>query len=301
MSVRRAACAIAVALLLAASGARATVELSVLSYNVHGLSWVFTDDDPAGKSPEIGRLAARYDVVLLQEDFEYDDLIADRLGVRTIVQGNGMRPDARLVLAKILFFPFFLLLPDFSPPYGSGLTTATTLPVAPRGIVKHPYRECDGWFGGRSDCWASKGFLRVRVTVGDDMEVDFYNTHLDSGGDEAARATRVTQLAELAEAVERDSRDVPVVVAGDLNLEPNRPGDGPLLRAFRDRLGLVDTGAGPERPTWRRYEHIFVRGGGGADVEIRAAGEDLAFVRDGQPLSDHAAIYAWLALRRGRR
>jgi endonuclease/exonuclease/phosphatase (EEP) superfamily protein YafD len=238
----------------------------------------------------------------LQEDFEYGDEIAAPLGVRTIVHGNGMRPDPRLVLAKILFFPFFLLFPDFSPPYGSGLTTATTLPVAPRGVVKHPYRECDGWLGGRSDCWASKGFLRVRIALADGIEVDLYNTHLDSGGDEAARATRVTQLAELAEAVERDSRDVPVVVAGDLNLEPARPGDGALLTAFRDRLGLVDTGAGPERATWRRYEHIFVRGGGGIAVATRAAGEDLAFVTgEGRPLSDHAAIYAWLALERERR
>jgi hypothetical protein len=299
--LRSAAVLITAALLFPGSAALAAVELSVLSYNVHGLSWVFTRDDPGRNSPLIGRLAARYDVVLLQEDFEYGDEIAEPLGVRTIVQGNGMRPDPRLILAKILFFPFSLFLPGFSPPYGSGLTTATTLPVAPRGVVKHAYRECDGWFGGRSDCWASKGFLRVRIEVGDGIEIDLYNTHLDSGGDEAARTTRVTQLAELAEAIERDSGEVPLVVAGDLNLEPSRPGDGALLAAFRGRLGLVDTGAGPERPTWRRYEHIFVRGGGGVTVTTRASGEDLAFVSEDRPLSDHAAIYAWLALERARR
>ena len=55
----------------ASGDARAPFELSVLSYNTHGLRGIFVDDDPAARFPAIGRLINGYDVVLLQEDFAY--------------------------------------------------------------------------------------------------------------------------------------------------------------------------------------------------------------------------------------
>ena len=46
------------------------VSFSLLSYNVHGLFRLAAEQSPAARSRTIGWLASRYDVVLLQEDFE---------------------------------------------------------------------------------------------------------------------------------------------------------------------------------------------------------------------------------------
>src|SRR5690606_26633454 len=122
-----------------------------------------------------------------------------------IVHGNAMRADPRLIAFQILLLPILVLVPDFTGPYGSGLTTAVSVPVAPGRVLRQAYSSCDGWIGGRSDCWASKGFLRLTIRPAPGVEIDVYNTHLDSGGSESAQATRKAQLVELAEAIERDS------------------------------------------------------------------------------------------------
>ncbi len=55
------------------SNDRAPAEVSVLSYNTHGLPAWIALDRPGARLPVIGRLANRYDVALLQEDFAYHD------------------------------------------------------------------------------------------------------------------------------------------------------------------------------------------------------------------------------------
>jgi hypothetical protein len=277
---------------------RSPGELSVLSYNVHGLSWIAAQSDPAGRSAAIGWLARRYDVALLQEDFETARAIAAQLPGRMVVHGNRLRLDPRLIAAKLVLLPLSLVLPGFSPPYGSGLTAvlAEPLHVVAGGVRRQAYATCDGWFGNRNDCWASKGFLRVRIATARGIEVDVYNTHLESGSSPGSVASRRSQLGELARAIAEDSRGRALIVGGDLNLASDRTGDREDLAAFRDRLGLVETGAGPEHPGWRGYDHLWIRDGEGVRISVRDAGEDLLFVSGDRALSDHPAIFAHLAL-----
>lgn len=289
------------------------IDLSLLSYNVHGLPWPAAGGGASRRAAVIGWLASRYDVVLLQEDFEHHGAIRAQLPGRRVLRGNGMRLDPRLLLAKLLLLPAEILLPGFSPPYGSGLTAivAPWLRVEDAGVLRHAYHRCAGWLGDRGDCWATKGFLRARIAVatgadgagpaascaGPAGEIDVYDTHLDSGGSEASREARRSQLEELARAIARDTGPRALVVAGDLNLSYDRPGDRDLLWALRRRLGLRDTGAGPERGFWREYDHILVRDGERLRIEIAAAGEDGLFVAGDRALSDHPAVYARLRLR----
>jgi hypothetical protein len=282
---------------------RAPREVAVLSYNVHGLSWVAARDDPAQRSAAIGWLARRYDVVLLQEDFETARAIAAQLPGRTIVRGNGLRFDPRLIAVKFLLLPVSLALPGFSPPYGAGLTTvlAERFRAAEDAVRRHSYATCDGWFSNRNDCWASKGFLRVRVAVDEGIEVDVYNTHLESGSSPGSVESRRAQIADLAAAIERDSAGRALIVGGDFNLAADREGDRADLDGFRDRLGLEETGAGPELAGWRGYDHLWVRSGGGVAIEVRGAGEDRLFVSGDRALSDHPAIFTRLALASERR
>jgi hypothetical protein len=276
---------------------RSPGELRVLSYNVHGLSWIAARSDPAGRSAAIGWLARHYDVALFQEDFETARAIAAQLPGWTVVPGNQLRLDPRLIVAKLVLLPLSLALPGFSPPYGSGLTTALAAPldVVAEGVRRQAYATCDGWFGNRNDCWASKGFLRVRMVTDEGIEIDVYNTHLDSGSSPGSVASRRAQLEELARAIEEDSPGRPLILGGDLNLASDRAGDREDLAGFRARLGLAETGAGPEHRGWRGYDHLWIRDGEGVRISVRDAGEDLRFVSGDRALSDHPAIFADLA------
>ena len=286
----------------ALAGQRSPEELAVLSYNVHGLAWVAAGDDPATRSSAIGWLARRYDVTFFQEDFETTRAIAAQLPGWTIVHGNRMRPDPRLIAAKVVLLPLALALPGFSPPYGSGLTTALAEPlrVAAAGVRRQAYATCDGWFSDRNDCWASKGFLRIRFVTAGGIEVDAYNTHLDSGSSPGSVAARRAQLDDLARAIEEDSRGRPLIVGGDLNLAAARASDRDDLTWFRERLSLLDTGARPELPGWGGYDHLWVRDGHGVHVRVLDAGEDPLFVSRDRALSDHPAIFARIAFEPAR-
>ena len=62
---------------------------------------------------------------------------------------------------------------------------------------------------------------------------------------------RRLQLEILAEAIEEKSSRRAVIVLGDFNSSFARRGDREGIMGFRNRLGLLDSGAGPELPFWR--------------------------------------------------
>jgi len=266
--------------------------VSVLSYNVHGLFRWIAKDDPRDRMPTIGWLSDRYDVVLFQEDFEYHGELAQQIQNATGVRGNGAWHDPRLVLAKLFAFPFTVLIPNFSPPYGAGISTFVddTLVVADDFTREH-YERCNGWFGANGDCWAAKGFLRVTLRTDAGAEVHVYNTHLEAGPSDESVAVRRSQIEELAEAVERLSAGRAVVVAGDFNVAFIRPGDREMILWLREQLGLADSGAGPELPFWRERNYMLYRSGKNTKLSVEKAGEAVEFVGRGRALSDHPAIY----------
>jgi endonuclease/exonuclease/phosphatase family metal-dependent hydrolase len=288
----------------ARAGADADRPLSVLSYNVHGLFRLAAKDAPGERSRTIGWLASRYDIVLLQEDFEYRRVIAAEMQRHRAFRGNGMRRDPRLVLAKTLLFPARLLVPHFSPPYGAGLTTyaSEALLYGKKGggpgngntnaaVVRQPFDHCAGWLRAGADCWATKGFLRVRIRTPGGARIDVYNTHLDAGPGSRARKVRRRQLDQLATAIETLSANRAVIVAGDFNCDPSRLGDAEALASFRERVRLEDSGAGPDLPFWRERDYVFYRSGNTTRLAVEAFGEAVEFVNGDRALSDHPALY----------
>jgi endonuclease/exonuclease/phosphatase family metal-dependent hydrolase len=269
------------------------VTFSLLSYNVHGISWVFAKDNPQDRTITVGWLANRYDVVLLQEDFEYHDEIGKQMTGVAAVRGNRMRGDPRLVLTKLVLLPFQLLLPDFSFPYGSGLSAFVSRRAATVVETRRQrFKECSGWFDRSSDCWATKGVLLVRLRFANDAEIDVYTTHLDAGQSVAAIKVRENQLAELIDLVARESAGRAVIVAGDFNTALDRMENVEAMRVFKQETGLVDAGAGPDLPQWLRRDFIFMRDGDTVAVKLTASGEALEFVNRNRALSDHPAAYA---------
>lgn len=291
---------IVLALLAAASPALADTErqpgsevISVLSYNVHGLFRLAAADAPGARAATIGWLANKYDVVLLQEDFEYHkDIGAQMLG-KSGVEGNGVGTDPRRIVPKALLAPFALLIPHFWPPYGAGLSVfARTDLLIPDDVDRVPYGVCNAWLSGTADCWASKGFVRVGIRTRNGAEIDIYNTHLEASPEKASVEMRDQQLQLLAQAIKASGSERAVIVGGDFNIGYNRPGDRECLMRFRNQVQLRDSGAGPELPFWRERDHVLYRDGTGTKLAVEAAGEAQEFVNQHRALSDHPAIYA---------
>jgi len=281
-----------------APAAQAESVVSVLSYNVHGLSPLIARDNPRDRAAAIGSLATAYDVVLFQEDFEYHGVIRRQMKGSVGAAGNGVVLDPPRLAAKILLAPLSVFLPHFSAPYSAGLSTFVRSALALSGDVdREPFEVCDGWLGARFDCWASKGYLRVGIGTPEGMVVDVYSTHLDAGRGEKSVKTRRRQLRFLASAIERESGDRAIIVGGDFNLVFDRPGDGAVMAEFRQRLSLRDSGAGPELPCWRQHDYILYRSGVQAQISVEQAGEALEFVDGHHPLSDHPAVYGRFRVR----
>jgi endonuclease/exonuclease/phosphatase family metal-dependent hydrolase len=281
--------------------------IRVLSYNVHGF-WM--RGHPLGseeRSQAIGGLLGGYDVVMLQEDWEYHDLLAEPVEWRAVERGNGARDHWALSSARILTFPLRLVNSRSRMPYGSGLSVLVReLEPVPEEVTREYLGACHGWLGYANDCLASKGFLRVRVRLSDGGEIDLYDTHLDAGTDEADRAARWAQLRRWATRIRELSADRALILGGDFNSRyadengtPRSGLDWEALRSFREALGLDDARAAPDPENgWEdRIDYVLYRSSDRVKLRVVESGEDHRFFRDGHPLSDHPAIFADFEVR----
>ena len=274
-------------------------DFRLLTYNVHGLFDWIAKDHPQDRMPTIGWLANHYNVILFQEDFEYSNTLASQMEGTVGFRGNGMGWDPRLVAVKVLTFPFAIFIPHFSPPYGAGLSIYAEKTYEPGEVVREAYDDCHGWVGANGDCWARKGFLRVRLRLPAGGVVDVYNTHLEAGETTPSIDARSAQLDQLAEAIEQLSAGRPVIVAGDFNLATIRTADRSLKSRFARRLGLHDTGAGSELPFWRDRDSVLYRSGAKRQLSVLDAGEAKEFVSRKRALSDHPALWVEFRLELG--
>jgi len=260
-------------------------EISVVTYNVHGLAAWIAGDDPAGRMPSIGRRLSAYDLVLVQEDFRYHDALRAQLPQHTTARGNSGRWGQSRIAGLL---------------NGAGLAAfARVPPGCVQEIVRTAYEVCSGWIRRANDCLASKGVLGLRIRLSEKTSVDVYTTHLDAGVAPADLDARQRQLEQLATQIERTSTGRAVIVAGDFNLADADPTDRRARDAFVRRLGLRDSGAKRQDATrWpTRLDYLFYRSGEDVGLERIEAGEALEFVTEGGPLSDHPALFARFAIR----
>lgn len=258
-----------------------TVELSVLSYNTHGLPDWLARDRPSRRHRRIGELLNRYDVVLVQEDFTYHERLLESAKHEIVERGNG--PSSGLLKAAFWF----------CGSCGSGLTLFADFPRERLlAVERRSFDACAGWIRFRNDCWVAKGVLHARIDVGNGLEVDFYNLHLDAGLAKPDRDARRRQLAQLREHVDERSAGRAVVIGGDFNLWPGNEKDRQLLRVFSETLRLRESLPAREQldAGWQGIDRILYRSGDGTAIEAVEASIAEEFARKGKPLSDHPAI-----------
>jgi endonuclease/exonuclease/phosphatase family metal-dependent hydrolase len=208
--IRCAALAItAVAILAPVGDAIAQTEghFSTLTYNVAGLLEPFSGSDPSTNTPIISCLVRAYDVVQVQEDFNYHAALYDSCDdhpYRSPTSG-GMG-------------------------FGSGLNTLSRLPYM--DWTRESWDACVG-----IDCLTPKGFTLARIRLGDGAQVDVYNLHAQAQVDTDSLAARRDNIVQLARYIEWQSAGNAVIVMGDTNTRYTRSGDNIrelLARGFRD-------------------------------------------------------------------
>ncbi|MFJ6386758.1 jacalin-like lectin [Streptomyces sp. NPDC091972] len=187
---------------------------SVLSYNVAGLPEAISSA-PTPREPsttEIGRRIAPYDIVHVQEDFNYHARLyaADTNHAHRTPTSGG---------AGI----------------GSGLNTLSKIPYDTDDFERVRWNSCQVDSG---DCLTPKGFTFMRERLAEGVYVDFYNLHTNAGTSDGDLASRADNLNQLTAFIRTHSAGNAVVVMGDTNTRYTRTGD--TIAEFAAANGLTD-------------------------------------------------------------
>ncbi|MGI5290507.1 jacalin-like lectin [Nonomuraea polychroma] len=268
----------------AASGAFSGT-FSVLAYNIAGLPEPISGGDPATNTPLIGARLAPYDIVHVQEDFNYHAALyaADDHPHRTPTSGGV--------------------------PFGSGLNTLSDLPYDADDFERVTWDTCSI---GSGDCLTPKGFTFMRVRLATGVYAHLYNLHTDAGTESGDLAARRANLLQLSAFIQTHSAGHPVIVYGDTNTRYTRTGDN--IRDLLAQNGLTDVwvqrvrggtppAAGSPALTCddaavtnacEVVDKILYRGGPYVTLTATGYDNDNAAFRGaaGAPLSDHYPITA---------
>ncbi|MGW0948740.1 jacalin-like lectin [Streptomyces sp. NPDC002623] len=198
----------------AAPAAAATSgSFSVLTYNVAGLPEAISSaSTPRDTSTtEIGRRIAPYDIVNVQEDFNYHAYLysTDTHAYRTATSGGAG--------------------------IGSGLNTVSNYAWDGDDFERSGWNDCQLDSG---DCLTPKGFTFMRERLAEGVYVDFYNLHTNAGTSTGDLAARAANLAQLTSFISTHSAGNAVVVMGDTNTRYTRSGD--TIAEFAAANGLTD-------------------------------------------------------------
>ncbi|KOG68991.1 jacalin-like lectin [Streptomyces flaveolus] len=205
-----AAGALTLAGLTASAGTAQAAEpgsFSVLTYNVAGLPEGLSSSHPATNTPLISPRLAGYDIVNVQEDFNYHAALyaGDDHTHRTATSGGAG--------------------------IGDGLNTLSRYPFEDFERVK--WKDCTG-----TNCLTPKGFTLARVRLAEGVYVDVYNAHPNADDTEDALAARRANIAQLSAFIQANSAGNAVIVMGDTNTRYTRAGDN--LRTLVADNGLTD-------------------------------------------------------------
>ncbi|NUR01508.1 MAG: endonuclease [Streptomyces sp.] len=187
---------------------------NVLSYNVAGLpAAVNSAPTPRESSTTaIGQRIAPYDIVHVEEDFNYHSYLyaADTAHTyRTPTSGGAG--------------------------IGSGLNTLSKIPYDTDDFERVHWNSCQVDSG---DCLTPKGFTFMRERLAEGVYVDFYNLHTNAGTNDGDEASRADNLKQLTAFINTHSAGNAVVVMGDTNTRYTRSAD--TIAEFAAANGLTD-------------------------------------------------------------
>src|SRR3989344_6493798 len=243
-------------------------EISVLTYNVHGLPEIISCSDPKENIPQISPKLNFYDIALIQEDFFYHPLLSSEveLPYRTPEEYYAQRGEETI-----------------NP---SGLTLFSIFPI--ENYFLERWYTCNGTYDQSSDCFAPKGFSAAYTEVMPGVWVDVYNCHMDAGGSEGDIAARDKQIEQLAESINNRSPYRAVIVACDTNMEEE---DELQLERLLSLTDLKDSCRELDCPQPHNIDRILYRSGSAVQLEPISWYITDEFVNEkGEDLSDHKPV-----------
>ncbi|MFD3836294.1 jacalin-like lectin [Streptomyces sp. NPDC058642] len=180
---------------------------NVLTYNVAGLPEGLSSGNPETNTPLISPRLGAYDIVNVQEDFNYHAALyaGDNHPYRTATSGGV--------------------------PFGDGLNTLSDHAFEDFERVK--WNNCTG-----TNCLTPKGFSLARVRLAEGVFVDLYNVHTNADATDDALAARRANVTQLSDFIRANSSGNAVIVMGDTNTRYTRSGDN--IRTLADENGLTD-------------------------------------------------------------
>lgn len=187
---------------------------STLTYNVAGLPEILSSaSTPRDSSTTaIGRRIAPYDIVHVEEDFNY----------HAYLYAGDTAHDHRTPTSG-------------GAGIGSGLNTLSKTPYDEDDFERVHWNSCQIDSG---DCLTPKGFSFMRERLAEGVYVDFYNLHTNAGTNAGDLASRADNLAQLTAFISAHSAGNAVVVMGDTNTRYTRTGD--TIAEFGAANGLTD-------------------------------------------------------------
>lgn len=270
-------------LVLADSG-----KFNLLSLNVAGLPQILQDNGETLNKDEattqIGKaftkLQKELDVIHIQEDFHYHDILYE----------NDNHPYRTSSSGDI--------------PFGSGLNSLSNFPYI--NYQRKRWDTCSD--ASEFDCWTPKGFTAMKIPF-DGAIVNFINLHTDAGTEGEDEDARNDNLQQVADFIDGFCPDEAVILFGDTNSRYTRSLDN--IEVFDEQNGLANPwiditrngdvpakGADPlmcslpaTNNTCETVDKLFYRGS--KTIELNSTSfryADDLFVYDDNQLSDHNPI-----------
>lgn len=257
---------------------------SVLTYNVAGLPWGFSSSNPEVNTIKISPLLNIYDIVNVQEDFNFhNDLIQ---------YANHPYKTPHSGIAG----------------FGDGMNTLSYYPIEDFKRIR--WNKSHGLIGDGSDQLTPKGFSYARHKLAPGVYLDVYNLHADAGSDSKSLEARRDNILQLSNYIKEHSAGNAVIVMGDTNTRYTRAEDN--IRVLLDENGLIDPwielvrggdipnfgdalldDSNRNGPNYEVVDKVFYRGS--RDLQLTATSyrlEDTRFVdENGNQLSDHYPIH----------
>jgi hypothetical protein len=206
--------AVAVPTTPAAAVPASTGTFSVLSYNIAGLPEGLSSGNPEANTPIIAQRIRPYDIVHVQEDFNY----------HASLYANNTHP--------------FRTPTSGGAGFGDGLNTLSDYTYS--DLTRDDWNACNG-----TDCLTPKGFTWSREQIAEGVYIDFYNLHPNAGTTDADLSARRSNITEMSNFIAANSAGNAVIVAGDTNTRYTRTGDN--IRDLLSANGLADAWVQGER------------------------------------------------------
>ncbi|WP_343560204.1 endonuclease/exonuclease/phosphatase family protein [Sphingobacterium sp.] len=262
--------------------------LSLLTYNIAGLPELISSavTERASSITSIGELINPFDIVNVQEDFNYNKFLYsnNRHNYRTENMGGV--------------------------PFGDGLSTLSKYPI--QDFERVSWEACNG-----ADCLTPKGFSYARIQLAKAVFIDVYNVHATAQDDPNAAIARRKNLDQLKNYIQKNSSGQPLLIMGDFNAHYAYALDN--IVSFQGELNLVDawvslknSGKIPQNEQnfvaraaleltddCEGIDKIYYRNNNHIVFEARnyQVQKKLFQNREGQDLSDHCAVSLQLGWR----